>query len=91
MRLCHTSAFVEPLSDEIAEKLKRVPEHLRVLEYDAGGRLSTPISTRVTEFVDPMSPLVEALENHGNWGQNFTKVCGPPDVSIYNLTYPGTS
>lgn len=67
------SAFVEPLSEELAEKLRATPEPLRVLKYDEELYPDTT-SAQIAEPSDPMSPLSADSETHSNWLPNIEKV-----------------
>jgi son of sevenless-like protein len=74
--LCSLSAFVEPLSDELAERLRTIPEPLRALEYDDEILSdSHSLNSHIPEHTDPVSPLSEVLAGYeSSWLPNIEEV-----------------
>lgn len=65
---------MEPLSEELADRLRSVPEPLRALEYDEEiYPESSP--AQIFEPSDPMAPLSAVSDTQSNWLPNIEKVC----------------
>jgi son of sevenless len=64
------SAFVEPLSFELAERLRNIPRNLRIQEYES----EQSNFAQVADSLDPISQFSDALDNDGHFLPNIEKV-----------------